>query len=69
LPHDAEAGGGLMVAAIQLAITLGAATGGLLFDSSGYESTFGMSAALLVGSALVAVAAGRTKKPAVSPMA
>jgi predicted MFS family arabinose efflux permease len=66
LPHDTEAGGGLMVAAIQMAITVGAATGGLLFDSSGYESTFGVSAALLAGSALVAVAAGRPGKPAVS---
>ena len=66
LPHDAEAGGGLMVAAIQLAITLGAATGGALFDSSGSESTFSVSAALLTGSALVAVAASRAGRPAAS---
>jgi predicted MFS family arabinose efflux permease len=59
LPHEAEAGGGLMVAAVQMAITFGAATGGLLFDSSGYESTFGLSAAMLAGSAVVALAAGR----------
>ena len=69
MPDDAEAGGGLMVAAIQLAITLGAATGGWLFDSRGYESTFGVSAALLVGSALVAVAASRATRPAVSAVA
>lgn len=31
LPHEAEAGGGLMVAIIQLAITLGASIGGLFF--------------------------------------
>ncbi len=31
-PQDAEAGGGLMVAVVQLAITLGATLGGLLFD-------------------------------------
>jgi predicted MFS family arabinose efflux permease len=62
LPHEAEAGGGLMVAAIQLAITLGAATGGLLFDSSGYESTFAVSAAMLAGSAAVALAAGRAAR-------
>jgi predicted MFS family arabinose efflux permease len=61
MPHEAEAGGGLMVAAIQLAITLGAAIGGLLFDSIGYESTFAVSAAMLVASALIAVAAGRTR--------
>ena len=65
LPEDAEAGGGLMVAAIQLAITLGAATGGWLFDSRGYGSTFGVSAALLAGSALVAVAARRAGRPAI----
>ena len=47
LPHEAEAGGGLMVAIIQLAITLGAALGGLLFDAYGYESTFVFSASLL----------------------
>ncbi|AMY08521.1 Purine ribonucleoside efflux pump NepI [Luteitalea pratensis] len=40
LPEDAEAGGGLMVATIQLAITLGASLGGLLFDLRGYRSTF-----------------------------
>jgi predicted MFS family arabinose efflux permease len=64
LPDEAEEAGGLMVAAIQMAITGGAAIGGLLFDSSGYESTFGLSAALLAGSALVAVAARRaTTRP------
>src|SRR4051812_31617089 len=48
LPENADAGGGLMVATIQLAITLGAAIGGLLFDALGYRATFGASAALLV---------------------
>jgi predicted MFS family arabinose efflux permease len=53
LPQDAEAGGGLMVAVIQLAITLGAILGGLLYDTAGYRITFFASAALLVlGSAL-----------------
>jgi predicted MFS family arabinose efflux permease len=64
LPEEAEAAGGLMVAAIQLAITLGAAAGGLLFDNSGYQSTFALSAALLVASAIVAVAASRARRPA-----
>jgi predicted MFS family arabinose efflux permease len=54
LPEDAEAGGGLMVATIQLAITAGASVGGLLFDAHGYRSTFGASAALLSASALLA---------------
>jgi hypothetical protein len=38
MPHNAEAGGGLMVAVIQLAIALGSAMGGLLFDSTGYKA-------------------------------
>lgn len=54
LPNDAEAGGGLMVAVIQSAITLGAAGGGLVFDSLGLRSTFLGGAALLFGSALIA---------------
>ncbi|WP_155739214.1 MFS transporter [Ralstonia solanacearum] len=54
LPQDAEAGGGLMVAIIQLAIMLGATVGGILFDTSGYRATFGTSAALLVAAAVLA---------------
>jgi predicted MFS family arabinose efflux permease len=54
LPQDAEAGGGLMVAVVQLSIALGSTGGGLLFDSSGYRSTFVLSAGLLlVGAFLV----------------
>jgi predicted MFS family arabinose efflux permease len=48
LPDDAEAGGGLMVAVIQLAIALGASSGGLLFDREGYQATFAFSALILV---------------------
>lgn len=58
LPDDAEAGGGLMVAVVQLAITLGAAGGGWLFDAGGYRVTFLISAALLGAAALAAVVAG-----------
>lgn len=47
LPEDAEAGGGLMVAVVQLSITIGAAVGGLLFDSAGYRTTFAFSALAL----------------------
>jgi predicted MFS family arabinose efflux permease len=54
LPQDAEAGGGLMVAVVQLSIALGSTVGGLLFDSSGYRGTFAFSAGLLlVGAFLV----------------
>ncbi|MBA2928924.1 MFS transporter [Pseudomonas sp. CCUG 57209] len=57
LPKDAEAGGGLMVAIIQLAIASGATVGGAVFDFSGYRATFELSAALLCGAALLAWAA------------
>lgn len=59
LPDDAEAGGGLMVAVIQLAITLGAAGGGLLFDAAGHRAIFLASAILLGGSALLGVLGSR----------
>ncbi|HBN8626542.1 MFS transporter [Pseudomonas aeruginosa] len=57
MPNDAEAGGGLMVAVVQLAIASGSMLGGWLFDHSGYRSTFTASAAiLLVGAAVTFVA-------------
>jgi predicted MFS family arabinose efflux permease len=59
LPDDAEAGGGLMVAVVQLAIALGATAGGVVYDASGYRSTFALSAATLGASALLAAAALR----------
>ncbi|MFC4456664.1 MFS transporter [Deinococcus sonorensis] len=62
LHDDAEAGGGLMVAVIQLAITLGATAGGLLYDRSGYQSTFVFSAAALCASALLAWLGWRTSR-------
>lgn len=49
LPEDAEAGGGLMVAVIQLSIALGSTAGGLVFDSLGWRSSFGLSSVLLLG--------------------
>lgn len=61
MPHDAEAGGGLMVAVIQLAIALGSTIGGLLFDSTGYRSTFVASAAMLLVAALLAVLTSRAQ--------
>lgn len=60
LPDDAEAGGGLMVAIIQLAIAAGATVGGVAFDLSGYQMTFELSAGLLVIAAVLAGAASRS---------
>lgn len=53
LPDDAEAGGGLMVAVVQISIAAGATVGGVLFDAGGYRSTFAMSAVLLLAGAVL----------------
>ena len=62
LPDDAEAGGGLMVAVVQLAIALGAAAGGVIYDRSGHESTFALSATALCASALLATMGWRAAR-------
>jgi predicted MFS family arabinose efflux permease len=60
-PKCAEAGGGLMVAVIQLSIALGSTIGGLLFDGSGFQSTFAASAAMLLVAALLVWLTARTQ--------
>jgi predicted MFS family arabinose efflux permease len=62
LPDDAEAGGGLLVAIVQLAIAGGAIIGGLAFDLSGYKATFELSAAVLVVASVLAWLAGRNAR-------
>ena len=59
LPDNGEAGGGLMVAVVQLAIAAGAAFGGILFDGYGYQASFGLSALIFLVAAALAVAAAR----------
>jgi predicted MFS family arabinose efflux permease len=70
-PKDAEAAGGLLVAVVQFAITLGAAGGGFLFDTAGYRTSFLSSAALLGASALLAALSARREpyvgQPTVAP--
>lgn len=61
-PTDAEAGGGLMVAMIQLSIAFGSTVGGLLFDHHGYQSTFIVSALLLLVAAGLIAMTARTEK-------
>ncbi|MDR6860892.1 putative MFS family arabinose efflux permease [Variovorax guangxiensis] len=61
MPHDAEAGGGLMVAVIQLAIALGSTMGGLLFDSTGHRSTFMVSAVVLLLAAFLTFLTSRSQ--------
>lgn len=57
IPQDLEAGGGLQVALIQVAITFGALSGGLLFDTAGWWSPFILAAALFLASAAFAAKA------------
>ncbi|CAI1601323.1 Purine ribonucleoside efflux pump nepI [Serratia quinivorans] len=59
LPEDAEAGGGLMVAIVQLSIALGSTLGGFAFDHSGYQSTFTISIVLLVIAAALTLLTSR----------
>ena len=61
LPDDAETGGGLMVAVIQLSIALGSSVGGVLFDTRGYQTTFLVSAALLLAAVTLAFFTRRTE--------
>lgn len=53
VPDEAESGGGLLSAAIQLAITAGAAIGGVVFNHEGAKGAFLVSAALLLLAAFV----------------
>lgn len=64
LPDDAEAGGGLMVAVVQLAIGLGSTLGGLLFDLKGHTATFALSIGLLSAAAVLAALTSKLRKPA-----
>lgn len=61
MPNDAEAGGGLMVAVVQLAIALGSTVGGVLFDASGHQSTFVVSAMVLLIGALLTFQTSRVQ--------
>ena len=58
-PDEAEIGGGLMVAIVNLAIAAGSVAGGLTVDHIGYRAAFLCSAALLISAALLAFLAKR----------
>ncbi|MEQ5401346.1 MFS transporter [Providencia rettgeri] len=60
--NSAEAGGGLMVAVIQLSIACGASVGGIIFDLMGYESTFAISALFLVVAAILVQCTAKAEK-------
>lgn len=59
LPEDAEAGGGLMVAVIQLSIALGSTLGGVVFDHFGWQRAFELSGILLLSAAILTAVTAR----------
>jgi len=61
IPDQLEAGGGLLVALIQAAITAGAFTGGMLFDGVGWWSPFTYSGILFLAAAIIPVIARQTR--------
>jgi predicted MFS family arabinose efflux permease len=61
VPDEAESGGSLLVATTQLAITLGAGIGGLVFDQIGILGTFGLGSLAWLAAALMAARALRGK--------
>ncbi|SOC40373.1 predicted MFS family arabinose efflux permease [Rhizobium subbaraonis] len=65
VPDEAESAGGLLVAAIQFAIAMGAAVGGLIFDSSGAAGVFTASG-LVLAAAAIGILLGLRPRPAVS---
>jgi DHA1 family purine ribonucleoside efflux pump-like MFS transporter len=64
VPDEAESAGGLIVAAIQLAISLGAAFGGVMFDLNGASGIFSSSAVILLLAMLLIMYSVPSKAPA-----
>ena len=60
VPDEAESGGGLLVAAIQVGIATGAAAGGLVFDVSGALGVFTIAALILLVAAIIVTFGLRT---------
>ncbi|MCE3028721.1 MFS transporter [Salinicola sp. DM10] len=61
VPDEAESGGGLIVASIQLAIALGAAVGGVMFDLSGVLGVCATAGTLLLAGAALVLAGVKTR--------
>tara|TARA_R110001606_G_scaffold399224_1_gene582527 strand:+ start:11893 stop:13188 length:1296 start_codon:yes stop_codon:yes gene_type:complete len=66
VPDEAESGGGLLVAAIQVGIATGAAAGGLVFDVSGALGVFTIAALILLAAAIIVTFGLRTDPVKVS---
>ncbi|SPJ34458.1 MFS transporter [Kushneria phyllosphaerae] len=61
VPDEAESGGGLIVASIQLAIALGAAAGGVVFGIGGVLTVCATAGTMLLAGAALVVAGVRTQ--------
>ncbi|RQS54814.1 MFS transporter [Burkholderia sp. Bp9090] len=66
VPDEAESAGGLIVAAIQLAIATGAAAGGVVFDANGAGGVF-LGAAAVLAVAVATIVTGVPKRVGVAP--
>ncbi|MGO4713481.1 MFS transporter [Bradyrhizobium sp. 2TAF24] len=66
VPDQAESAGGLLVAAVQLAIAIGAAAGGMLYDFSGTSGVFSASSLVLLVAGLIIVIGVRSRPAAVT---
>lgn len=69
VPDEAESAGGLLVAAINLAIATGAAVGGLVLDLSGIHSVFLASGSVLALATATTILAGVGTAPAMAKAA
>lgn len=65
MPDEAESAGGLIVAAIQLAIATGAAAGGVVFDANGAGGVF-LGAAAVLAVAVATIVTGVPKRAGVA---
>lgn len=61
VPDEAESAGGLLVAAVQLAIAVGAAGGGAIFDMDGVTGVFGAATLVLLAAVLIILAGVRPR--------
>jgi predicted MFS family arabinose efflux permease len=61
VPDEAEAAGGLIVAAIQTGIAAGAAAGGAIVDTHGVSAVFATGSAVLLAATLLGLIATRPR--------
>ncbi|MGI3900852.1 MAG: MFS transporter [Janthinobacterium lividum] len=64
VPDEAESGGGLIVASVQLAITIGAAGGGAIYALAGVAGVFAIGGALMLATSVAIFASIRGKAAA-----